>query len=102
MPDVFKDKTTAPNQFWQTDVTYLKLTGWGWSYLSTVLDGFARYIAACKLYANMKAWEVTVSLTMALEAPGRDCMNVVHRPQMLSDNGLELHRGRPRGPHAGW
>ena len=55
----FSDKTTAPNQLWQTDFTYLKVIGWGWFYLSTVLDDFSRYIIAWKLCTTMKAQDVT-------------------------------------------
>jgi putative transposase len=52
--DEFKDKTTAPNQLWQTDFTYLKVIGWGWFYLSTVLDDFSRYIVAWKLCTTIE------------------------------------------------
>jgi len=33
--DDFKEKATAPNQLWQTDFTYLKITGWGWYSVAT-------------------------------------------------------------------
>ena len=91
--DEFKDKTTAPNQLWQTDFTYLKVTGWGWFYLSTVLDDFSRYIVTWKLCTTMKASDVTDTLTMALEASGLDSMNVIHRPRLLSDNGSSYIAG---------
>ena len=55
----FRDKTTAPNQLWQTDTTYLKVIDWGWFYLSTILDDFSRYIIAWKLCTTMKAEDVT-------------------------------------------
>ena len=83
----FQDKTTAPNQLWQTDFTYLKITGWGWYYLSTVLDDFSRFIVAWKLCATMKAQDVTATLDLALAASGLHQMTVVHRPRLLSDNG---------------
>ena len=64
--DEFRDKTTAPNQLWQTDFTYLKVIGWGWFYLSTILDDYSRYIIAWKLCTNMTADDVTATLKLAL------------------------------------
>ena len=85
--DEFADKTTAPNELWQTDFTYLKVIGWGWFYLSSVLDDFSRYIIAWKLCTTMKAEDVTATLDLALKASGLDQAKVVHRPRLLSDNG---------------
>ena len=85
--DEFKDKTTAINQLWQTDFTYLKITGWGWYYLSTVLDDFSRYIVAWRLGPTMCACDVTATLDQALAASGLDHIPVTQRPRLLSDNG---------------
>jgi len=85
--DEFKHKTTAPNQLWQTDFTWLKVIGWGWFYLSSVLDDFSRYIVAWKLCTGMCAEDVTATLDLALKASGLDDAAVSDRPRLLSDNG---------------
>ena len=91
--DAFTEQTTAPNQLWQTDFTYLKVTGWGWFYLSTILDDFSRYIVAWKLCASMRVGDVTDTLELALAASGCDTARVVHRPRLLSDNGSSYVAG---------
>ena len=91
--DEFHDKTTAINQLWQTDFTYLKVIGWGWFYLSTILDDYSRYIIAWKLCTTMKADDVTDTLELALQASGCDKVNVKHRPRLLSDNGSSYVSG---------
>ena len=83
----FKDKTTAINQLWQTDFTYLKIIGWGWYYLSTILDDYSRYIVAWKLCTTMRAQDVTDTLELALAASGCGQMHALHKPRLLSDNG---------------
>ena len=92
--DEFKDKTTAPNQLWQTDFTYLKVIGWGWFYLSTILDDFSRYIIAWKLCTTMRADDVTDTLQLALAASGCASARVAHKPRLLSDNGSSYIVGR--------
>ncbi|TXH01518.1 MAG: IS3 family transposase, partial [Rhodocyclaceae bacterium] len=83
----FHTKTVRPNEMWQTDFTYFKIIGWGWMYLSTVLDDFSRYIIAWKLCSTMRAEDVTDTLDMALQASGCDSAKVIHKPRLLSDNG---------------
>ncbi len=91
--DEFKEKTTRPNQLWQTDFTYLKVIGWGWFYLSTILDDFSRYIIAWKLCTTVKASDVTATLELALKASGCDQARIVHKPRLLSDNGSSYIAG---------
>jgi putative transposase len=85
--DEFRDKTSRPNELWQTDFTYLKVIGWGWFYLSTILDDYSRFIIAWKLCTTMKAKDVTDTLELALEVSGCNDATVVHKPRLLSDNG---------------
>ena len=84
--DRFAEPTTAPNQPWQTDFTYLRVVGWGWFYLSTVLDDFSRYILAWKLCTTMTATDVSDTLALALQESGLQRVRVSHRPRLLSDN----------------
>ncbi len=85
--DQFQNPTTAVNQLWQTDFTYLKIIGWGWYYLSTVMDDYSRYIIAWRLCQTMSAADVSATLQDALEATGLERASVRSRPRLLSDNG---------------
>ncbi len=85
--DEFKHKTKRVHELWQTDFTYFKITGWGWYYLSTVLDDFSRYIISWRLTTNMAADDVTATLDDALAKTGVEQVKVCHRPRLLSDNG---------------
>lgn len=82
--DEFKDKTTRPNQMWQTDFTYFKIIGWGWYYLSTILDDYSRYIIHWELCSTMKTEDVTRSIERALNKTG---LKKEQKPKLLSDNG---------------
>jgi len=83
----FTDKTTAINQLWQTDFTYLKVIGWGWFYLRTILDDYSRYIISWKICTKMRTEDVTDTLDLALAASGCGQVHVAHKPLLLSDNG---------------
>ena len=83
----FPQPTKAVNELWQTDFTFLKVTDWGWYYLSTVLDDFSRFILAWRLCRGMSADDVKLTLNDAILFTGIRHARVVNRPRLLSDNG---------------
>lgn len=80
----FKEKTLFVHQMWQTDFTYFKIIGWGWYYLSTIMDDYSRYIIHWELCKTMKAQDVERTVERALLIAG---INPYQRPKLLSDNG---------------
>lgn len=85
--DRFKNPTKGIHELWQTDFSYFRITGWGWYYLSTVMDDYSRYILAWKLSANMTANDVIETLDMARAKTGINRVRIHHKPRLLSDNG---------------
>ncbi|MGW8180830.1 MAG: IS3 family transposase [bacterium] len=85
--DEFRNKTRRVHELWQTDFTYLKVIGWGWYYLSTILDDYSRYIIAWKLFTTMSSDDVIRTLDLAVDATGINQPTVKHKPRLLSDNG---------------
>ena len=85
--DRFKHPSKRVHEMWQTDFTYLRVVGWGWYYLSTVMDDFSRFILAYKLGPTMATTDVTETLDEALTLTGVQSVRVRHRPRLLSDNG---------------
>jgi putative transposase len=85
--DRFQHPTRHCNELWQTDFTYLPVVGWGWYFLSSVLDDFSRKILAWKLSATMRVEDVIETLDLARAATGVERVRVRHKPRLLSDNG---------------
>ena len=83
----FAHPTHRPNELWQTDFTYLHVVGWGWYYLSTILNDYSRCILTWTLRPTMQATDVMETLDLARAATGIDHVHVAHRPRLLSDNG---------------
>lgn len=80
----FKNKNNFVHEMWQTDFTYFKIIGWGWYFLSTVIDDYSRYIVHWELCENMKSEDVKRTVDRAVEKAG---LKKGQMPKLLSDNG---------------
>jgi putative transposase len=88
---VFQNPTRSVHELWQTDFTYFRVVGWGWYFLSTILDDYSRCIIIWRLMTTMAASDVTATLEDALKAARLSKARVHHKPRLLSDNGPSKH-----------
>ena len=82
--DKFQQPTSRVNEMWQTDFTYFKIIGWGWYYLSTILDDYSRFIVSWDLCKTMTTDDVENTITNALV---NSTVSQYQMPKLLSDNG---------------
>ncbi len=80
-------KTKKPNELWATDCAHLKVVGWGWYYLVTVMDDYSRFILAWELKSDMAAGSLIDVVQEAVDFTGMTDVPVEDRTVLLSDNG---------------
>ena len=81
----YHTKPKRVNEQWQSDITYIKIIGWGFYFLISVLDDVSRYILAWMLSEDMTGESISDVVEMARSFAGigeEDKM-----PNLLSDNG---------------
>ena len=80
-------KTQRANELWATDCAHLKVIGWGWYYLVTVMDDYSRFILAWELKSDMAAGSLIDVVQQAVDATGMTDVPLDDRTVLLSDNG---------------
>lgn len=83
----YHHKTKRPNQMWATDCSYLKVIGWGFYYMITVMDDFSRFILAWQLKTDMSANSLIDVTQEAVDLTGMTDVPVENRTLLLTDNG---------------
>jgi len=83
----YHHKTKRPNELWATDCSHMKVPGWGYYYLVTVMDDFSRFILAWQLKTDMAANSLIDVTQEAVDLTGMTDVPVEDRTFLLSDNG---------------
>jgi transposase InsO family protein len=85
-----KPKAKVPNQFWGTDMTKVKIHGWGWVYVHIVLDWFTKEIISHHVSLTSKTIDWIEALNLAVNT--RFPMGIFSKrgkPKLISDNGCQ-------------
>jgi len=95
--DKFMHPTSRVHELWQTDFTYFRVVGWGWYFLSTILDDYSRYIITWRLTTTMAAADVTGTLEDALKATGLSTAPGTAQTKITLGQRALLHQWRTEG-----
>jgi transposase InsO family protein len=80
-------KTNGPNELWATDCAHLKVVGWGWYYLVTVMDDYSRMILSWELKPDMAAGSLIDTVQKAVDITGMTDVPLEDRTKLLTDHG---------------
>jgi len=83
----YQRKTSGPHQMWATDASYIRVVGWGYYYMVTVMDDYSRIILAWKLQLDMTSGSLIQVVQLAIDATGMTEVPLEDRTRLLSDNG---------------
>jgi len=83
----YQRKTSGPHQMWATDASYLRVVGWGYYYMVTVMDDYSRSILAWKLQLDMTSDPLIQVVQLAIDATGMTEVPLADRTRLLSDDG---------------
>ena len=83
----YQRKTSDPHKMWATDAQYFRVRGWGYYYMVTVMDDYARSIRAWKLQLDMTADSLIQVVQLAIDVTGMTEVPLEDRTRLQSDNG---------------
>ena len=85
-----KPRAKVPNQYWGTDMTKVKIDGWGWIYVHVVLDWFTKEIIGYHTSLTSKTSDWLEALNMAVNSRFPNGIFAQKgKPKLISDNGCQ-------------
>lgn len=85
-----KPRAKVPNQYWGTDMSKVKIQGWGWVYVHVVLDWYTKEIIGHYVSLTSKTTDWLQALNMAINVRFPDgILSKKGKPKLISDNGCQ-------------
>ncbi len=85
-----KPRATVPNQYWGTDMTKVKIIGWGWVYVHIVIDWYTKEIIGHYTSLSSKSTDWLEALNRAVNNRyPKGIFSKRGKPKLISDNGCQ-------------